>query len=300
MNQNWDDMRYFLALCRTRSFVAAANELRVTHSTVARRISALEKSLQTRLFERSEKGCRLTQAGEALLPYAERLESTVIGLEEAVAGKDRQLSGSIRIGTPDGLGSYFLAPHLSRFQDEHPALVVELVAVPMYYSLAKREIDISITVMKPTSGNVVARKLLEYRLGMFASRAYLDGRPPVHTMEDLKGHRVIGYIDDLLFDQELNYMEDFFPGLTASFRSSTMVAQMNALLGNAGIGVVPYFMAHTDDSLVPVLPDHNITRSFWLQVNPDSRQLARVRTTIDFIVAEIEASRALFLDLPQR
>jgi DNA-binding transcriptional LysR family regulator len=298
MQQNWDDMRYFLALCRTHSFVSAAHELKVTHSTVARRISALEGSLQTLLFQRTERGCRLTPAGEMLLPYAERLESTVITIEECVSGKDKELSGSIRIGAPDGIGNCFLAARLCKFQSQHPGLEVELIPVPMYYSLSKREIDISITVRKPTAGNVIARRLTSYRLGLFSTREYLASRPAIATLEKLPGHRVIGYIDDLLFDQDLRFMEEFCPGLTVNFRSSTVVAQVQALAAGGGIGVIPYFMAHTEPALVPVLPEKNIERGYWLQINPDSRQLARVRTTIDFLVSQIEAEQDLFLSLP--
>ncbi|XPS90080.1 transcriptional regulator, LysR family [Desulfosarcina variabilis str. Montpellier] len=113
----------------------------------------MEAALQTQLFFRTEKGCQITPAGEALLPYAERLESTTIRLEERISGQDKQLSGCIRIGTPDGIGNCYLAAWLSRFQDRHPALDVELIPVPMYYSLSKREIDILITVTRPKVGN---------------------------------------------------------------------------------------------------------------------------------------------------
>lgn len=298
MNLNWDDMRFFLALCRTHSFVAAAHELKVTHSTVARRISALEASLQTQLFHRTEKGCRITSAGEALLPYAERLESTVINLEESVSGRDNQLSGCIRIGSPDGIGNCFLAARLSRFQKDHPALEVELIPVPMYYSLSKREIDILITVQRPQAGKFIARKLTRYKLGLFASRQYLENHHEISSREDLRGHRFVGYIDDLLFDQDLRFMEEFYPGATPIFRTSTVIAQMNAVAAGAGIGVIPYFMAHAENDLVPVLPDQSIERGYWLQFNPDSKQIARVRSTIDFIVHQIGSDKDLFLTLP--
>lgn len=299
MNKNWDDMRVFLALCRKRSFVAAASDLKVTHSTVSRRISALEDSLQTRLFERTEKGCRLTHAAEMLLPYAEQLESTVISLEECVSGKNHQLSGSIRIGAPDGIGTCFLAFRLGRFQTEHPALEIELLAVPMYYSLSKREIDISITVKKPTAGNVVARKLTNYRLGLFATKEYLEDRKEITKREDLQEHKIIGYIDDLLYDQDLDFMNEIHSEVRANYRTSTVVAQMNAVLAGGGIGVIPYFMAHGEEALMPVLPDLSIERGYWLQVNPDSRELARVRATIDFLVSEVESSRDIFLSPPR-
>jgi len=299
-NLNWDDVRYFLALYRKHSFVAAAEALKVTHSTVARRITALETSLQTQLFHRSEKGCRMTPQGEALLPLAERLESTVMNIEESVSGKDNQLTGCIRIGTPDGIGNCYLASRLAAFQTRYPGLDIELIPVPMYYSLAKREIDILITVQRPSSGNLIARRLTRYKLGLFSTEAYLQSHPPIGAKQDLAGHRFVGYIDDLLFDQDLRFMEDFFPGQTPIFRTSTVIAQMNAVAAGAGIGVIPYFMAHTEKAVVPVLPHESTERGYWLQVNPDSKQIARVRTTIDFITDQIQSDEVLFLSLPTK
>jgi DNA-binding transcriptional LysR family regulator len=300
MNHNWDDLRYFLAACRANSFVAAAERLHVTHSTVSRRISALEGSLDTQLFLRTEKGCRLTAAGEALLPYAEQLETTTMNLVEQIHGKDSQLSGTIRIGAPDGLGNCFLATHLGAFQEAHPQLEIELIAVPMYYSLTKREVDILITITKPTSRNIVARKLTSYRLGLFAGHNYLATHGAILQRKDLSGHTLIDYIEDLLYDENLKFLGEFAPGLSAKFRSSTVVGQMNAIASGAGVGVLPYFMAHNEPSLEPVLPDLYIERGFWLQVNPDSRQLSRVRATIDHIVKKIDESRQEFLSLPAR
>lgn len=300
MALNWDDMRYFLALSRKNSFVSASIELRVTHSTVARRISALEDSMQTLLFHRNERGCTLTPAGEKLMVFAEQMESTVINLEESVSGFNDQLGGSIRIGAPDGIGNCYLAACLGKLQVLHPSLDIELVAIPMYYSLSKREIDILITVKKPTVGNVIVRKLTNYKLGLFASEEYLKQAPPLKTKNDLKNHKIIGYIDDLLFDRDLQFMEEIAPGLTPQFRSTTVVAQMSAVAAGAGIGVIPYFMANLEDRIIAVLPEQTIERGYWLQVNPDSRQLARVRATIDFLVKQIEIERNLFLAPPNR
>jgi len=300
MQLNWNDMRFFLVLCRTQSFVGAGAELKVTHSTVSRRLSALEESLQTQLFSRTEKGCRLTPAGERLLPYAEQLETTIIHLEEDVSGKNNQLSGAIRIGAPDGYGNCFLASRLGAFQRSHPALEIELIAVPRYYSLARREIDILITVKKPAAGNIIVRKLADYRFGLFASKTYLQEAPPVESRDDLRYHRIIGYIDDLLYDQDLDFINEFHPGVRPQFRSSTLVGQKYAILADNGIGVLPYFMAHGEEDLVNVLDELRVARTFWLQVNPDSRQIARVRITIDHIVQQMESEKVIFLDPPHK
>ena len=168
----------------------------------------------------------------------------------------------------------------------------------MYYSLSKREIDILITVQRPQAGKFIARKLTGYKLGLFASKQYLADHQKIGEKEELRGHRFVGYIDDLLFDRDLRFMEEFYPGVTPILRTSTVIAQMNAVVAGAGIGVIPYFMAHAEKELVPVLPDQSIERGYWLQFNPDSRQIARVRTTIDFIVKQIESDKDLFLALP--
>ncbi|BHH83577.1 LysR family transcriptional regulator [Desulforhopalus sp. 52FAK] len=294
---NWDDLRIFLALCRHQSFVAAAIELKSSHPTVSRKISALEHSLQTQLFQRTEKGCRLTPAGEKLLPYAEQLESTCIQLHESVAGRNKQLTGIVRICAPDGLGNYFLPAKLIELQKTHPEVEIELLAVPMYYSLSKREVDILITLQKPTAGNIVRRKLTAYKFGLFATAEYLEGREPITSLQDLSKHRNIGYIDDLLFDQDLRFVGEIGTSLTTHFRSSTSMTQMHAVLEGGGIAVLPYFMANQIHSLIPVLPENSIEREFWLQVNPDTRQLARVKTTIDYIVQEVKKNKDLFQSL---
>ena len=295
MDLNWDDLKFFLTLYRKSSFLAAAQDLKVTHTTVARRITALEQQLQTQLFHRTEKGCRPTGEGEQLLPLAEQLESTIIRMESLVSKKDRQLAGSIRVGAPDGIGNCFLAQVLGKFQASHPALEIELIAAPMYHSLTKREVDILITVKKPTRNQIVTRKLTDYGLGLFVARSYLAQNPGIREKADLKEHHFIGYIDDLLFDEDLRFMEEVYPGLKPRFHSSTVIAQARAAVAGAGIGVIPYFLASGEKDLVQILPDHNFTRSYWLQVNPDTRQLARVRSTIDFIVSEIAAKSDLFL-----
>lgn len=300
MYQNWDDLRYFLAVSRTSSFAGAASRLQVTHSTVARRISALEETLDTTLFLRTEKGCRLTPAGETLLPFAEKLEATIMSLEINVQGKNSQLYGTVRISAPDGLGNCFLAVQLGGFLKTHPNLDIELLPVPMYYSLSKREIDILISLTKPKSGNIVARKLSSYRIGLFASADYIASHDEIRSVDDLLSHDVTDYIRDLLYDENLNFMKDFSPEHKSRFKSSTIVGQMYAAVSGTGVAALPYFMAHTKPELVPVLPELYTERSFWLQVNPDSRQLARVRATIDYIADSMAENKTMFMTLPER
>ncbi len=270
MKLNWDDMRFFLVLCRTQSFVAAGNELKVTHSTVSRRLSAMEASLQTQLFTRTEKGCRLTPAGEKLLPYAEQLEATFIRLEEDVSGRNNQLSGSVQLAHRM-VGQCFLASRLENCRACIRRWKSNSLPYRCITALQGGNLIFQLPVRKPTAGNIIVRKLSSYKLGLFATKKYMEGHPPIQSRDDLRSHRSIGYIDDLFYDQDLNFINEFYKGGRAQFRSSTLVGQKYAILADNGIGVIPYFMAHFEPTLVAVLPNLSAERTFWLQVNPDSR-----------------------------
>ena len=294
---NWDDLRFFLELCRKTRLVRAAETLRVDHTTVARRVAALEQALGVKLIEKTEQGYRPTRAGEKLLPIAEGMENSALYLEDDVAGAGGQLSGAVRIGTPDGFGTFFLARLLPDLIAHHPGLEVDLVAVPHYVSLSRREADLSVALKRPTSGRIYARKLTDYHLQLFASRAYLDRTAPILQRSDLRGRALVGYIEDLVFAPQLRYMEAVGKDMTAGFRSTSLVAQRQAILSGAGVGVLPRFIAHDDDRLVPVLgDDFRLSMTFWLLVHEDIRGLARVRKTADFIAESVKAHRAIFLD----
>jgi DNA-binding transcriptional LysR family regulator len=154
---------------------------------------------------------------------------------------------------------------------------------------------VAITLAPPKEGKIVARKLVDYRLGLFASPSYLADAPALTEPDDLHGHAVIGYIDDLIFTPELDYLDEVSRGLRARTQSSNLNAQMAMVAAGGGVCVLPHFMAQRHAGLVQVLADKvSIQRSFWLVVHADLKDVARVRTTVDFIVRETRAARALF------
>ena len=293
---DWDDLRFFLAVARSGRLTAAARRLGADHATVSRRITSLEESLKAKLFERRPQGYALTGHGEQLLAKAESMETEALAIQSEIGGADMALSGTVRIGAPDGFGASFLAPRLSSLAKAYPGLELQLIAMPRLLSLSKREADVAITLAPPKEGKVVARKLCDYRLGLYASRDYLDSMPPITAPEDLFAHRIVGYIDDLIFTPELDYLDEVAKGLRAQIQSSSVLAQMNAVAAGAGIGVIHHFMVPYEPRLVPVLPESvSITRSFWLLVHADLKEVARVRAIVDFIVREAKASRSLLM-----
>lgn len=223
------------------------------------------------------------------------MESAAFLAQGMVADGDLALAGAVRIGAPDGFGSSFLAPRIGTLCERHPDLEVQLVAMPRVFSLSKREADIAISLSCPQEGRLFARKLTDYRLRLYGTRAYLDGRPPVAGRADLRGHSFIGYIDDLIFAPELDYVETIGE-IAPRIKSSSLVAQLKATLSGAGLCLLPCFIAAGEPALVPVLPDEvTITRSFWLIVHEDLRSLARISMTADFIAEAVRREQALFL-----
>ena len=293
---DWDDLRFFLAVARSGRLTTAARRLNADHATVSRRITSLETSLKAKLFERRPQGYGLTLHGEQLLAKAESMETEALAIQSEIGGADMALTGTIRIGAPDGFGTSFLAPRLARFIAAYPGLEVQLVAMPRLLSLSKREADVAITLATPKEGKIVARKLADYRLGLFASATYLEAAPLVTCPEDLFAHQIIGYIDDLIFTPELDYLDEVARGLRPRLQSSNLVAQMRAAVAGAGICVLPIFMAAQEPALIRVLPDQvSLDRAFWLVVHADLKDVARVRAVVEFIVRETKAARALLL-----
>jgi DNA-binding transcriptional LysR family regulator len=293
---DWNDLRFFLTIARTGKLTSAARQLDVDHTTVSRRIAALEENLKATLFERSPQGYKLTQAGERLMSHAEIIETAAHQAASDIGEADLDLTGSIRIGAPDGFGSIFLAPRLWTLCRQHPGLVVDLVAMPRLFSLSKREADIAIVLTRPSAGRLKARKLTDYLLGLFASPDYLARRPPIEKPADLKHHRLIGYIEDLIFTPELDYLPLIEKDLKANFASTNLIAQLNATRAGAGICVLPYFVTAGLSDLVPVLPTEvRIERTFWLITHADLATMLRIRVTSDFIAEEVQKARSLFL-----
>jgi DNA-binding transcriptional LysR family regulator len=288
---DWDDLRIFLAVARAESLSGAAKRLTVDPATVGRRISRLEQSLGARLFQKSPQGYTLTEAGTRLIPHAEQVEVALLSAAEALLGHEG-LSGQIRIGAPDGCANYLLPQIIARICDENPGLEVHIVALPRVFNLSKREADMAIAVSRPDAGRLTVQKLTDYHLHLAASRDYLASHPKISDPQDLQHHRFIGYIPDMIFDKELDYLAEL--GLTAPpLASNSVSVQLNFLRQGAGLGVVHDFALPAAPELVRVLPDQiHLTRSFWLIRHADDTRVSRLNRFADLLVRQARAEMA--------
>ena len=293
---DWNALQSFLAVARAGRLTVAARQLGVDHSTLSRRLVALEGALQTRLFDRRTNGYTLTAQGERLLESAQAMESVALTVLTEIAGGRLRVAGTVRIGAPDGFGTIFLAPQLGRLGALHPDLVIQLVTMPRVFSLSKREADIAIGLTRPEEGRLHARKLTDYELGLYGSRDYLAAHGPVQDSAELQEHRFIGYIEDMIYAPELDYLPLISREIRPLLTSSNLLAQFSATVAGSGLCVLPCFLADTEPRLKRILGRAvALVRSFWLIMHTDMRDLARVRVAAEFIVDEVRAARGLFL-----
>jgi DNA-binding transcriptional LysR family regulator len=294
---NWDDLRYFLEVARTQRASGAAKRLGVDHTTVARRVRELEAALGTVLFDKSRsEGFVLTVDGQRLLAYADAVETTVQSASEQFTGGARSLSGHVRVGSTEGFGCFFLSPQLARFTRKHQGISIDLLPVPHFVSLSKREADLAIMLERPERGQYVHTKLCDYRLKLYGTRDYLERHPPVGKIADLRDHAFINYVADLAFSDELLYLDRTIPSATANLCSTSVIAQYHAVLQGTALAILPCFMAEPNPLLASILPDEvTVTRHFWLCCREDLRRLRRITSLWDYLRAAADGNRRLLM-----
>ncbi|WND01500.1 LysR family transcriptional regulator [Temperatibacter marinus] len=291
---NWNNLRFFLAVARTGKLNNAAKRLGVDHTTVSRRITSLEKELEEQLFVRLPKGYLLTQAGEKLMPYAEKMESESLALQAEIAGQDTVMSGTVRLATPEGIGSQFISPRLHSFFARYPKIELELVAESRTVSLSKREADIAITLSRPRQGKMLISKIASYRLKLYAANSYLSKQAPIITSNDLKGHPFIAYVNDLQSYPELKLLEDRVPNPEVIFRCTNVTGQAQAAASGLGFALLPAFIADKISGLTALFPEEiYLERDIWMLVHEDVRPLARVESVYSYLQTLFKQEKTL-------
>lgn len=280
---NWDDLKVFLAVVRQPKLDQVSTRLSMDATTISRRLRRLEASLGLTLFERTRRGHLLTPAGEALSKQVEAIDSLALDIisQSELTGA---ASGRVRLGVPEGVGTFVIAPALSKFGRDFPDIKVDLIALSGFVSVPKREADMSLLLKRPDAGRLKIRRLADYSLGLFGSTDYLERSAQIQSLCDLRKHALVGYVDDLIYADELRYFSEALPDHALGLCSTSISAQMQMLTNGAGVGILPRFMADTQPNLVHLLPDvFSIKRTFWLAVHEDVAVLERNRRLSNFL-----------------
>jgi DNA-binding transcriptional LysR family regulator len=290
---DWNDFRYFLAIARAGTFAGAARELGVEHTTVGRRLTALETALGTRLFIRGPEGLTLTPAGREVLPLAEELAARAQAIERRVSGQDSRVEGVVRLSVSEALSGYFVK-QTATLRDLHPGLTVEMLIGNHASDLLRGEADLAIRARPVTEPDLVARKLVCAGWSMYASAGYVARRGSPPDPESLGGHDVIAFDDSMASTPGGSWFGAHAKGCNVALRGNSVVAVLNAAICGMGVAVIPCFLGEQEPQLRRLTPRILGARDVFLVVHPDLARVARVRAVMDFIVALFERDLALW------
>ncbi|QNP46518.1 LysR family transcriptional regulator [Sphingomonas sediminicola] len=299
---DWNDLRYFLAVARDGSTLAAARALRVSQTTVARRITALEEALGVRLFEKRQAGYTLTPEGQSLLGQAKTVESALNSFADAASAHSRDVSGTVKITTEEVYAITILAPLLRELHEAFPEIVIELDTSQSVRDLGAGEADISLRSTKAESqlsAGLVGRQLCIDDWALYCSRDYAARNGVPRNRAQLKKHSFIGGGGGNLWIHYQNWLQQLGLEQQVAMHHATSGGLLSGVRSGFGIAVLPCVVADGDPDLVQCLtPRSDHGRLLWLFTHERVRHTPRVRAVVDFLydklskhVRKLEATR---------
>ncbi|UWU18839.1 LysR family transcriptional regulator (plasmid) [Rhizobium sullae] len=296
--EDWNELRLVLAVHRTGSLTAAASVLSIDHSTVFRRLNALEKRLGVRLFERLPGGSyQVTQAGERMAAAAERMEDETLALDRDIAGRDHQLSGKLRVTSSETLAYSMLTRHLAAFRQVHPGIVVELLIDNRVLSLSRREADIALRPVRPREGDLWGRKLADVGWMLYASPMVLEAiGGPLTRAPDAVRNPLIGWEEHVAGIAAADWLGRHAPAAAFVYRTSSLVNQLVAAKAGIGVALLPCYLGDSDLELARALADPiaELAGELWIVTHTDLKGTARVRAFFDIVGEGLIRERAVF------
>ncbi|MEX0282837.1 MAG: LysR family transcriptional regulator [Arenibacterium sp.] len=292
---NWDFFRIFLAVARSGSIAAAANQISESPATVGRKLRELESALSATLFERSVSGVELTACGSEILRRAEQMENHALLMSEAVAGRDAQLSGTVTVAAPIGFGQSLLAPQIRELHNLYPGLKVQLLLATSKVKMLNREADVAVRMAAQKQERLDADHCGDVRFGLYASHLYLDDIPPFQTVRDLEGHNVIAASGDLAQTVQWKEFSSCVEQCNVALSTDSIFAQLEAVKSGLGITPLPKYLGQQHPDLIEILPGQlRNTTELWLLTHPDCRNLARVQIVRAFVKQVCDAAVTKF------
>lgn len=291
---DWNDLRYFLAVARTGSTIAAAKDLGVNQSTVQRRLAALEEAIGRELVERLPVGYRLTGFGEEIRPQAEAVEAAIANFGRKIASTDTAPSGVVRLTCSEGMAFRFIPRMLDVFHTRYPALRVDLAISDRYLDLAKGEADIAMRAGESRDSSLISRKIATTPWALYASRSYVGRHGHTDGAADLNRHGMIYFDGELENIGVAKWLRSIAPQANVAARCNHVIGMLLTVKSGVGIGPLPVQIGDLEEDLVRVFgPAKESTFGIYLLVHPDLRNVPRVQTLFDFMVTEIDSFRPL-------
>jgi DNA-binding transcriptional LysR family regulator len=291
----WDDVRYFLAVARHGSTIAAGKALKTSQSTVHRRIAELERKLGRELVKRHATGYRLTEFGEEMLPYAEQIERSALAFEQRKAAIERGEAGLIRVTCPEPiLYRITKSSLLDRFHARHPNLRVEFVMSDKYADLARGEADVALRSGDTDDAVLVGRKIADSLWAVYASKSYVENHGRPTTLSDLAHHATVGFDGPMATNRAAKWLQDVASNAPIVARINSVLALVSVAKSGVAVVPMPTALGDSEPELIRLFePIPELTRSWRILAHPDRRQTPAVAAFFDFVTDEIAAFKPI-------
>jgi DNA-binding transcriptional LysR family regulator len=281
---DWDNTRIFLGIYRAGTLRGAAALLDIDQATVGRRLNAMEAALNAKLFLRTPNGYVPTPAGEVAAKSAQQMEEAALQLEREMSGIDNRLSGTVRLATTDTIAHAFVIDAMRRLHDQHPDIRVILQVNTQLASLTRRESDLAVRTVRPTSPDLISRHLAKRAAGLYATSEYLEKHGEPHAGEAFKGHDIVIYHASVLTRQAEKLVGEPTTNARVAMEVNTGMALIEAVQAGIGIGELPIHIAETRPGLHRIWPGREYRYDMYLVMHADLARSARVRAVADAIV----------------
>jgi DNA-binding transcriptional LysR family regulator len=280
----WDDLRFVLAVARSGTLAAAAAALGVNHSTMFRRLNALEQEIGSKLFERHGGDYRATPSGRRMIEAAERMETEALALDRELSGRDTRLSGQLRVTCSETMAFKGLMPLIAQFRKIHPGIDIDLMVENRLIDMARREADVALRATRPAQGDLFGRKVADVHWGLFASSSYLKANGTPKGVADLARHAVIGWPDLSTNTRAGAWLAKHVPTEATGFRVSGFVHHCIAARDGLGVALLPVYLAAGEKNLVPVLSRlKDLVTEMWIVTHRSLKDTARVRAFMEHV-----------------
>lgn len=292
---DWDDLKTFLAIARYGTLSAAARALKVSQTTMGRRLDHLHVQAGATLLERTPAGFRLTPTGAAVLGEAERMEDAALSLERTISGGDQRLEGLVRVTTVEALAAHVLTAGIKPLHDVHPGIVIELITDNRSLSLARREADIAVRLGQFLAHETFVQKIGEMAFAVYASPDYLAAYDQPNWSTGATGHRTVRVQDDLLDTPDGRWFSEHTAQAEPALLANSREVQVQGVIAGLGLGHLPCYLAARHPGLVRLETGPPLTREIWMGVHRDTRHAPRIMAVQNILVSAIAANKALLL-----
>jgi DNA-binding transcriptional LysR family regulator len=281
-------------VAKTGSLSAAARMLGATQPTVGRRIAAVETALGARLFERTQTGYQITEAGRGVFDAAQAIENNAWIITNRVAGEDHRPEGKVRLATSEGLGNCWVPDRLPRFRERYPGIQLEIAIATDFLDLLRRQADIALRIGRPGSDELVGRRLGEVAFGLYASTQYLAARGVPHCFDELADHAIIDTSGSLAEVAQARQLRACLKQMQVRLLTNCLITQLAAVRAGIGVAALPNYVTSGDTELSRILAqDFDVRLDLWLLTHRELKFSARIRAVWDFLIEQATGDEPL-------